>query len=277
MAIVKSKYILYTTLTTMALFSSFQNLEACFGDKKDDSEKRSLLHPYKETELSGNPVIIQQPQRIEVDPLFLPQAAAASLPSSEAPSLLDSFGDTTLNTSNSSAAGSMINRLGLADFEKQSEPIISYIAGKSTTTSVFQINSRENQWILTSTPDDGIEMQLILTYLTEEDSASDLLKSCLSSKLKTGRSVKDIVISPSLKSYIEDNDLDLYKRLAGIFLYAHRQAQGNIYCQKGSKGYAETLFEIKGDKIPSEYRYLYVITGPTSSSNLKTKRDAFQK
>ncbi|HQS83542.1 MAG: hypothetical protein B7Y25_05915 [Alphaproteobacteria bacterium 16-39-46] len=212
---------------------------------------------------------------------FLPPAnAGASVPYSAGASLLDSLGlcgDTTLDTSNSSASGTTVHRLGLAEFEKQEETLLSYVSKHLPVRLDFQISYSKKQLVITSTPEDGVEMQLILTYLTQEDSKSDLLKSCFSSKVKPGRSVKDILISPSLRLHIEKKDENLYKRLAGVLVYAHNHANGNIFCQKGLKEYAETLFEIKDDKLPSEYPFLYVITGPTSSSNLRTKRHAFSQ
>ncbi|MBS0186353.1 MAG: hypothetical protein JSS34_08580 [Proteobacteria bacterium] len=296
MIIIKFKYILYTALTTLILFStSVQYLEACCGGEEEKDEKKPILGKTTSgTTHSSHSVVMQQPvlQNFNNPSSSLPipdkeggtmtysknNALSTSLPEPQGRSLTASPNDSFLNDSVASIKRSSIFRQGLIEFEKQQDPILTYLAHYSFVNSFFQVQTTEKQWILTATPDDGIEMQLAITYLSQEDSESPLLAPCFSSQLKEGRSAKDIIIAPSLKGLLENNEPDLYKKLCGVFLSAHNQAHGSIFCQKGTKGYAETLFKIQDGKLlPREYHYLYVITGPTSSSNLKIKRDTFSK
>lgn len=260
--IIGQKYILSSLIgMTLLSFSSQSSLGFCCGDseKEEDTERKSLLHKKE------NPTFVSAEPK-GITSFEQPRSASASASLSTLGAQEDSLlSSSSLNSTYYSYAGQ--------EFEASGQDMISYLSGQAQSEA-FNIKSASNKWTLTATVDSK-ELRLVIIYLRRDHLRRELLDDCFQHPVPTGRSIRETLIAPPLRAHLERSNSEFYKRLVGALYSLHNQAKGSIFSVVGKNHfYSENIFEVKNSKAALDYSYVCVLTGVTTSSNLKTKENA---
>lgn len=256
-----SKYILSIAAISISCFF-FQDSIACCGSDEEDTQpllqsKHPLIKTQPESQRFSAPNVVAESQIGYASPL--PEDNQSL--SSRSVASLQSAGETTFNTSHFKPEMQEV-----AQNIRSSADVIDYLRRNGPTSDRLKSESSQLSWSLSSN-DKDIESLLFLIFVNNDDPRMTVLEQCFKSQVSPGKSVRKTVIAPSLKTYIERVDLEFYKRLSGVFLYAHHEAEGKIFSVLGSnKEYSETIFTLP------DTRHLFVLTGSHKSTTLAKKK-----